>query len=181
MGTLTLLYALFVYLGRPKGDLTDGDAMQARWSMYARRPLRRQADLGAGMIRAGLQVLRAKLARSKEKKSKLQSKAGNAIVQELLKLGPTYVKLGQIASCRSDLLAPEYIEELKRLQDAVPAFGPERAKRRLEEELGKKIEDVFESFDATALAAASLGQVHRAKLLDGTEVAIKIQRGELRE
>lgn len=99
----------------------------------------------------------------------------------LLCLGPTFIKLGQLMSTRADIVPKEYVEEFASLQDRVPSFSAERALRVIEEELGRPVKDVFASFDEAPLAAASLGQVHRAKLYDGREVAVKIQRAGLRE
>lgn len=91
-------------------------------------------------------------------------------------LGPTFVKLGQMLSTRADLLPPEYIAELSRLQDAVaPAPFPDM-RRVLEMELGASIEAIYDHFDDVPLAAASIGQVYTARLKDGAEVIVKIQR-----
>lgn len=91
-------------------------------------------------------------------------------------LGPTFVKLGQLASTRSDLLPAGIVQELTKLQDQVPAFSSETAKGILEQELGVPLEQVLSHFDDTPLAAASIGQVHIGKLVTGEKVAIKIQR-----
>ncbi len=94
----------------------------------------------------------------------------------LQRLGPTYVKLGQIASTRPDLLPRDIIQELEKLQDKVPGFPLAGVRSVLEEELGGKLEDLFEQFAPEPLAAASIGQVHRAVLTSGETVAVKIQR-----
>ena len=94
----------------------------------------------------------------------------------LEELGTTFIKLGQVASTRPDLLPEEIILELKELQDQVPSFSFEEAKGILEEELACSLNEVFRSFEETPLAAASIGQVHQAELLDGTKVVVKIQR-----
>lgn len=91
-------------------------------------------------------------------------------------LGPTFVKLGQILSSRSDLLSEEWIEQLSRLQDDVPSFPFEQARAIIESELGAPIAENFLEFESQPIAAASIGQVHRAKLPDGTQVVIKVQR-----
>ncbi len=85
------------------------------------------------------------------------------------------LKLGQLASCRVDLLPPAYIEALSRLQDRVPALPAEIMRARVEAELGRPIDELFARFDDEALAAASIAQVHTAQLEDGTEVVVKIQ------
>ncbi|MBE9545936.1 MAG: AarF/ABC1/UbiB kinase family protein [Proteobacteria bacterium] len=95
-------------------------------------------------------------------------------------LGPTFVKMGQILSTRPDLIAAEYIEELSKLQDDVPPFPFSQVKEIVETELKFSIEEIFEQFDETPLAAASLGQVHRARLKSGEDVTIKVQRPSIR-
>ena len=85
------------------------------------------------------------------------------------------LKLGQLASCRVDLLPPAYIEALSRLQDRVPPLPAELMRARVEAELGRPIGELFARFDDEALAAASIAQVHSAQLHDGTEVVVKIQ------
>lgn len=101
---------------------------------------------------------------------------GERIRHVLEDLGPTFVKLGQLASTRSDLLPPGIISELTKLQDQVPPFSPEIAKGMLEQELNAPLEEVFAEFDDTPLAAASIGQVHIGRLRSGEQVAVKIQR-----
>jgi ubiquinone biosynthesis protein len=91
-------------------------------------------------------------------------------------LGCTFVKLGQILSTRADLLPPSYQLELSKLQDTGPALKDTVVREIISTELGRPLEEVFSSFDSVPLACASIGQVHAATLLDGTEVAIKIRR-----
>lgn len=100
--------------------------------------------------------------------------------ERILQLGPTIIKLGQLASTRADILPPEVTEELSILQDKVPAFGWRAAESILEEQYGRPIGEVFRYFDKKPLAAASLGQVHRATLFTGEEVVVKIQRPGLK-
>lgn len=94
----------------------------------------------------------------------------------LEELGPTFIKLGQILSSRRDLVNAEYYEELCRLHDNVPTFPGEQSERIFLEEIGITVEQAFASFETEPFAAASIAQVHRATLKDGTLVAIKVQR-----
>jgi ubiquinone biosynthesis protein len=99
----------------------------------------------------------------------------------LEELGPTFAKLGQILSTRPDLLPPEFIAELSKLQDDVPPLTEEQVVLVMEEELGVPWEDVFESIQPKPLAAGTIGQVHRATLENGDRVVVKVQRPGARD
>jgi ubiquinone biosynthesis protein len=105
--------------------------------------------------------------------------APDALACDLEKLGPTFIKLGQVLSTRPDLLPPAYLEALTRLQDNVKAFPFPDVQRIVEEELGARLSKAFSVFEETPIAAASLGQVHRAALRDGRIVAVKVQRPDI--
>lgn len=96
-------------------------------------------------------------------------------------LGPTFIKLAQLLSNRPDLLPESLIKEFEKLQDRVPAFPTITAKHIIEEELGKPIEALFSYFDEQPLGSASIGQVHRARLLNGDDVVVKVQRPKVND
>ncbi|MDB5236530.1 MAG: ubiquinone biosynthesis protein [Hymenobacter sp.] len=100
------------------------------------------------------------------------------IIEEL---GPTFIKLAQALSNRADLLPEALIDEFEKLQSNVPPFDTALARQIIEEELGRPISEVFIEFDDTTLGSASIGQVHRARLLTGEEVVVKVQRPGVRE
>lgn len=91
-------------------------------------------------------------------------------------LGPTFIKLGQLLSTRPDLIPADFLDELAKLQDNIPPFSLDEVHAIFQEELGRLPEEIFHYFDAAPLAAASIGQVHRARMDNGVEVAIKVQR-----
>ncbi len=101
--------------------------------------------------------------------------------ETMLELGPTFIKVGQLFSTRADLFPAEYVEELSKLQDQVPAFSYEQIEAIIERDFGKAIPKLYRSFDPIPLAAASLGQVHKAQLHSGEEVVVKAQRPGLKQ
>jgi ubiquinone biosynthesis protein len=94
-------------------------------------------------------------------------------------LGPTFIKLGQVLACRPDMLPIEYSRELTKLTDAVAPFPSQKAKEIIEQDLHGPVERIFAAFDDVPVAAASIAQVHRATLRDGTEVIVKVQRPDI--
>jgi predicted unusual protein kinase regulating ubiquinone biosynthesis (AarF/ABC1/UbiB family) len=103
------------------------------------------------------------------------------LAADLERLGPTFIKLGQLLSTRADILPPPYLEALARLQDNVGPFSFADVERIVEDDLGVRLSKAFNRFDSVPMASASLGQVHRAEMRDGREVVVKIQRPEIRE
>ncbi len=99
----------------------------------------------------------------------------------LEELGPTFIKIGQILSTRLDLLPEEYCRELRKLQDQAPPVSFASIRQVIEEEFRKPLEEVFPHFDSSPLASASIAQVHRARLPDGREVAVKVQKPGIAE
>ncbi|KAL6277011.1 hypothetical protein ACE6H2_020612 [Prunus campanulata] len=116
-----------------------------------------------------------------EEKKVLRRKAlAKWLKENILRLGPTFIKIGQQFSTRVDILAQEYVDQLSELQDQVPPFPSDTAVSIVEEELGAPLKDIFDQFDYEPIAAASLGQVHRARL-KGQEVVVKVQRPGLKD
>ncbi len=104
------------------------------------------------------------------------SARGQHLREVLDELGPTFVKFGQLLSTRPDVVPPDIVVELRGLQDDVRPFPFEQAERVIEEELGNTLERLFLDFEPAPVAAASIGQVHRATLPNGRRVAVKVQR-----
>lgn len=118
---------------------------------------------------------------TEEKKAARRKRQAVWIRDTFLDLGPTFIKVGQLFSTRADLFPSEYVEELSKLQDRVPAFSYAQVEAFVEQDLGKPISQLFLSFDPIPLAAASLGQVHKAQLHTGEEVVVKVQRPGLKK
>jgi len=122
-------------------------------------------------IEVGLQMISRKRASRDERLSRPQR-----LRMAFQELGPTYIKLGQILSTRPDLVPMEYIDELSKLQDRIPAFPFEQVRNVISSEFGMPPEDLFDTLEEEPFASASIGQVHRAVLKDGESVAVKFQR-----
>ena len=125
-------------------------------------------------LESGLQMINRK---PREQIARLSRPERLRLVFE--ELGPTFIKLGQLLSTRPDLIPAEYLDELARLQDEVPPFSLAEVHAIFREELGRSPDEVFHYFDADPLAAASIGQVHRARLDSGAEVVVKVQRPDI--
>ena len=118
---------------------------------------------------------------TEEKRARRRKGQAVWIRDTFLDLGPTFIKIGQLFSTRADLFPSEYVEELSKLQDRVPAFSYEQVVVIIKQDLGKSVTELFRSFDPIPLAAASLGQVHKAQLHSGEEEVVKVQRPGLRK
>jgi len=118
---------------------------------------------------------------SRKSRVNLESLSRPVRVRKALEeLGPAFIKLGQILSTRPDLLSVDFMHELTKLQDDVPPFPFTDVRDILENKFGKPLDQIFAHFDELPLAAASIGQVHRARTLDGKEVVVKVQRPDIR-
>jgi len=127
-------------------------------------------------LEIGLQMISRKRREQVEKLTRSER-----LRMALEELGPTFVKLGQMLSTRPDLIPAEFIEVLSKLQDDVPPFLYAEVAEIIESELGMGPGDMFQHFEETPLAAASIGQAHRARLKDGEEVVVKVQRPGIRK
>jgi len=122
-------------------------------------------------IEIGLQLI------SKDRRNRFEKLSrAERVRMAFEELGPTYVKFGQVLSTRPDLIPVDFTEELSKLQDKVPPFSFDAAKKTIESAFAKPLEELYPSFDETPFASASIGQVHRAVLEDGESVAVKVQR-----
>ena len=147
--------------------------------------LKRYAEVARLFVKYGRGPLADDLSRDLRLSDDREGPADGAnpaeLARDLEKLGPTFIKIGQLLSSRADLLPTPYLEALSRLQDRVEPFPFEEVEKIVTAELGVRIGKAFSSFEPVPLASASLGQVHRARLRDGRPVAVKVQRPGIRE
>jgi predicted unusual protein kinase regulating ubiquinone biosynthesis (AarF/ABC1/UbiB family) len=163
----------------------QGDVLESGWFKRGQSSsLRRNAEVWKFALKCVFRCLKPRSLNKKgapeEEVKAAQIEAATFIRDGLLTLGPTFVKLGQVVSTRTDVLPKTYTDVLNTLQDDVPAFSGARAKEIVSKELGRPVDEVFTDFSAKPLKAASLGQVHTA-FYKGKKVAIKVQRAGLKE
>ena len=152
-------------------------------SIYKKNPIRLLRRLWQTLLPIGLFLLGVgweKLIGSLDKDERKTFRA-KEFTNLLVDLGPAFIKAGQALSTRPDIVPPTVLEELAQLQDQLPGFESKLAMACIEQDLDNKIENIFEEIDKEPISAASLGQVHKAKLKSGEKVAVKIQRPGLRE
>jgi ubiquinone biosynthesis protein len=145
--------------------------------------LKRYKDLAGLLVKYGRSdiVKQLDLETSDLPKGEGKDPLADELPDDLERLGPTYIKLGQFLSTRADFFPPEYLKALSRLQDKVTPIPEGKVETILSSELGTRISKAFDHFEIQPVASASLGQVHFAKLRGGRPVAVKVQRPDIRE
>ncbi len=182
------LFSLYLFLDTYDVRADFNKRAVARFRELARQRGRREqfnAWLRAGFYSAldrFIRVLRFAIFRGAEGSARKEARLEKQAVwmrDSLIGLGPTFIKIGQALGTRADLLPLAYVKELATLQDNVPAFPTADAFARIEAELGRPLHELYPEIDSEPVAAASLGQVYRARLRTGEEVAVKVQRPDL--
>jgi len=186
LGLLTLYLFLDSYDIRAKfnrrsaerrREAARGGSRQAQFVQFCRDVVGRIVD----RVIRGVRFFVFRGADGSDQKMARLEKQAVWLRENLIGLGPTFIKIGQALGTRGDLLPLSYIKQLSILQDQVPAFPTGEAYARIEAALGRTAHEAYAEIDAEPIAAASLGQVYRARLQDGREVAVKVQRPNLKE
>ncbi|GJW38084.1 protein activity of BC1 complex kinase 8, chloroplastic [Tanacetum coccineum] len=172
---------------RPKGKVEVSVAPGGRWNRFKTySTIQRTCEIWGFVITFlfkawfNNQKFAYRGGMTEQKKVQRRKILAKWLKESILRLGPTFIKIGQQFSTRVDILAQEYVDQLSELQDQVPPFPSETAISIIEEELGAPVTEVFDSFDFEPIAAASLGQVHRARL-KGQNIVVKVQRPGLKD
>ncbi len=179
------MLALYLYLDQY--DIHhEGQRKHAKGRMQAAERLTRMAVYGEKLyavrswfFHGFMLMLRRLFIGNDANKEANQEKQAVWLKEQLITLGPTFIKIGQSMGTRADLLPLPFVVALGELQDNVPPFPNEVAFARIEKDLGRKINEIYAEFELEPVAAASLGQVYRARLFTGEEVAVKVQRPNL--
>ena len=158
--------------------LTKNSSKSLPWQRTQYSPLTRQIDVFSAAGKFFLFLWWDNLFHNKS--PSVRRRRAEWLVKTMLNLGPTFIKIGQSLSTRADILPKEYVEELGKLQDQVPPFETTEAIAIIESELGNSLYSLYRDFQERPIAAASLGQVHKANLQTGEEVVVKIQRPGLK-
>ncbi len=127
----------------------------------------------------GLRILR--LNRVSVRETRHYPSVAQRLCAVLEELGPTYVKIGQFFSTRADILPETFLNELAKLQDSVAPFSFDEARKTIEDDLGKKLNEIFSEFSQQPMFSASIGQVHFARLISGQECVVKVRRPGVEE
>ncbi|HEX6285006.1 MAG TPA: AarF/ABC1/UbiB kinase family protein [Pyrinomonadaceae bacterium] len=184
------LFSLYLFLDTydVRADFNRRAVTRLRDHARERGRLARMKAWGRAQLYAGfdqfVRALRYLVFRGADGSAKKQARLAKQAAwlrESLIDLGPTFIKIGQALGTRADLLPLEYVKELATLQDQVPAFPTAEAFARIETELGRPLHECYPEIDSEPIAAASLGQVYRARLATGEEVAVKVQRPDLEE
>ncbi len=186
LGLLSLYLFLDTYEIRARFSRRSSERLRATARSRGRRAQldRFLRDVWSRALDGALRTLRFMVFRGADGTDKKEARLAHQATwlrENLIALGPTFIKIGQALGTRADLLPLAYVKELSTLQDQVPAYPGSEAFARIESELGRGVLEAYAEIDAEPIAAASLGQVYRARLHSGQEVAVKVQRPNLKE
>lgn len=186
LGLLSLYLFLDSYEIRSGFNARAAARLKGEAQAEGRRAMLRQAgwDLMRRLLDWSIRILRLLVFRGREGSSRKEirlERQARWLRESLISLGPTFIKIGQALGTRADLLPLAYVKELAKLQDQVPAFPTSDAFARIELDLKRSLSEAYAEIDAEPIAAASLGQVYRARLHDGQEVAVKVRRPNLHQ